>query len=68
LNILSQFAASLSSETTQGRDVLESPDYVLMLLRCYRPGFDDLPSKERANLVDDTCAHSNAFLEALRKP
>jgi len=38
-----------------------------MLLRYHRPGFDDLPSKERANLGADTCAHTNAFLEALRK-
>jgi hypothetical protein len=41
--------------------------YVLILLRCHRPGFDDLPSKARANLVADTCARTNAFLEALRK-
>jgi hypothetical protein len=38
-----------------------------MLIRYHRPGFDDLPSKVRANLGADTCAHTNAFLEALRK-
>jgi hypothetical protein len=42
-------------------------DYVLMLLRYHRPGFDDLPHKERTNLVVDVCAHTNAFLEELRK-
>src|SRR5215211_3396976 len=42
-------------------------DYVLMLLRYHRPGFDDLPQQERTNLVADACAHMNEFLEALRK-
>jgi hypothetical protein len=42
-------------------------DYVLMLLRYHRPGFDDLPHQERANLVVDACGHTNEFLEALRK-
>jgi len=42
-------------------------DYVLMLLRYHRPGFDDLPPQERTNLVVDACAHANEFLEALRK-
>jgi hypothetical protein len=42
-------------------------DYVLMLLRYHRPGFDDLPIEDRANLVADACAHTNELLEALRK-
>src|SRR5215211_3330582 len=42
-------------------------DYVLMLLRYHRPGFDDLPHQERTNLVVDACGHTNEFLEALRK-
>jgi hypothetical protein len=42
-------------------------DYVLMLLRYHQPGFDDLPRKERTNLLVDACAHTNEFLEALRK-
>ena len=42
-------------------------DYVLMLLRYHRPGFDDLPTEERTNLVADVSAHMNEFLEALRK-
>jgi hypothetical protein len=42
-------------------------DYVLMLLRHHRPGFDDLPREERTNLVADACAHMNEFLETLRK-
>ena len=42
-------------------------DYVLMLLRYHRPGFDNLPIEDRANLVADACAHTNELLEALRK-
>jgi hypothetical protein len=42
-------------------------DYVLMLLRYHRPGFDDLPHQEKTNLVVDACGHTNEFLEALRK-
>jgi|SRR5215211_460284 len=42
-------------------------DHVLMLLRYHRPGLDHLPTGERANLVADACAHTNARLEALRK-
>jgi hypothetical protein len=42
-------------------------DYVLMLLRYHRPGFDDLTRKERTNLVVDACTHTNELLEALRK-
>jgi hypothetical protein len=38
-----------------------------MLLRYHQPGFDDLPRKERTNLVVDACAHTNELLEALRK-
>ena len=42
-------------------------DYVMMLLRYHRPGFDELPREERTNLVADACAHMNEFLEALRR-
>jgi len=42
-------------------------DYVLMLLRYHRPGFDDLPPQQRTNLVIDACAHANELLDALRK-
>jgi hypothetical protein len=42
-------------------------DFVMMLLRYHRPGFDDLPREERTNLVADACAHINEFLEALRR-
>lgn len=42
-------------------------DYVLLLLRYHRPGFDDLPLEERAALLADTAAHLNEFREVLRK-
>ena len=42
-------------------------DYVLTLLRYHRPGFDDLPVEERAELVAETCSHINEFLDSLRK-
>ena len=29
-------------------------EYVLLLLRCHRPGFDDLPREERVNLIVQT--------------
>lgn len=42
-------------------------DYVLAVLRYHRPGFDDLPLQERADLTAATCSHVNNYLEALRK-
>lgn len=42
-------------------------DYVLMLLRYHRPGFDDRPLEERTNLIAETCVHINEFVEVLRK-
>lgn len=42
-------------------------DYFLALLRYHRPGFDDLPPRERADLIAETCGYANEFLEALRK-
>jgi hypothetical protein len=60
-------------ERGQAREVLQNLrhhqalDYVLTLLRYHRPGFDDLPLEERAELLADTCASVNGFLESLRK-
>ena len=42
-------------------------DYVLLLLRYHRPGFDALPLEERATLLADSCAHLNDSLEGLKK-
>lgn len=42
-------------------------DYVLLLLRYYRPDFDDLPQEEKIGLIEHACGHINEFLEALRK-
>lgn len=42
-------------------------DYVLMLLRYHRPGFDDLPREERAALLADACSHLNDALEVQRR-
>ena len=42
-------------------------DYVLLLLRYHRLGFDDAPLEERASLLADACAHLNEFLQALKK-
>jgi hypothetical protein len=42
-------------------------DFVMMLLRYHRPGFDELPTEERTKLLADACAHMNEFLEALRR-
>ncbi|MEJ7873027.1 MAG: hypothetical protein WKF67_12285, partial [Rubrobacteraceae bacterium] len=42
-------------------------DYFLALLRYHRPGFDDLPPRERADLITETCSYANEFLDALRK-
>ena len=42
-------------------------DYVLLLLRYHRPGFDALPLEDRAALLADSCAHLNDSLEALGK-
>ena len=42
-------------------------DYVLMLLRYHRPGFDDRPLEKRTNIIVETCVYINEFLEVLRK-
>ena len=42
-------------------------DYALMLLRYHSPGFDDLALEVRADLIAETCAHINEFVEVLRK-
>ena len=42
-------------------------DYLVLLLRYHRPGFDDAPLEERAELIADCCAHLNEFLGALKK-
>jgi hypothetical protein len=43
-----------------------TPDYVVALLRYYRPEFDDLPHKEKLALIEEGCARINTFLGALR--
>jgi hypothetical protein len=45
---------------------LQSLDYVLLLLRYHRTGFDDLPHEEKLDLIEQICVHTNKFLEALR--
>ncbi|WP_143527466.1 sigma-70 region 4 domain-containing protein [Rubrobacter xylanophilus] len=42
-------------------------DYVLLLLRYHRPGFDEQPLEEKAALLGETCAYVNEFLDSLRK-
>ena len=42
-------------------------DYALMLLRYHSPGFDKLALEERADLIEETCAHINKFVEVLHK-
>ena len=42
-------------------------DYALMLLRYHSPGFDELTLEERADLITETCAHMNEFVEVLHK-
>jgi len=43
-----------------------TPDYVVALLRYYRPEFDDLPYEEKLDLIKGGCARVNTFLESLR--
>jgi hypothetical protein len=38
-----------------------------MLLRYHRPGFDELALEEHADLIRETCAHINEFVEILHK-
>ena len=42
-------------------------DYLLALLRCHRPGFDDLPSAERVAAIAETCEHANELMRVLRR-
>ena len=41
--------------------------YVLSLLRYYRPDFDDLPHEEQLGLIEGACKRVNHFLEASRQ-
>ena len=43
-----------------------TPDYVVALLRYYRPEFDELPHEEKLALSKEGCARVNTFLESLR--
>src|SRR5215212_5384942 len=43
-----------------------TPDYVVALLRYYRPEFDELPHAEKLALIQEGCARVNTFLESLR--
>src|SRR5215210_2426801 len=42
-------------------------DHALMLFRYHSPGFDELALEARADLIEDTCAHINEFLEVLHR-
>src|SRR5215211_7636016 len=42
-------------------------DYALMLLRYHSPGFDEMTLEARADLIAETCAHINQFLEVLHR-
>ncbi len=42
-------------------------DFVLLLLRYHRPGFNSLPLEERVALLADSCAYLNDLREALEK-
>lgn len=55
---------SVSTGIFRHTDLLE---YVFLLLRYHRPGFDDLSREERIDLIEQTCSHINEFLEASRK-
>jgi hypothetical protein len=55
------------SELAGGLQGVRFLDYVLLVLRYHRPEFDSLPEKEKLDLIAQTCAYTNAFIEALRK-
>jgi hypothetical protein len=46
----------------QSRDL----EYVMALLRYYRSDFDNLPHEDQLALIERTCTHVNAFLDALQ--
>jgi hypothetical protein len=46
---------------------VRTSDYVLALLRYYRPDFDDLPHKKKLALIKEGCERINTFLDALRQ-
>jgi hypothetical protein len=54
------------SEVPGGLQSHQFLDYVLLLLRYHRTGFDDLPHEEKLDLIEQICVHTNKFLEALR--
>lgn len=58
---------SEESELVSGLQGAVFLDYVLLVLRYHRPEFDNLPEKEKLDLIAQTCAYTNAFMEALRK-
>jgi hypothetical protein len=42
-------------------------DYMVTLLKYHRRGFDELTQEQTVDLIAQTCAHINEFLEGLRK-
>jgi hypothetical protein len=46
---------------------LSSMQYIVPLLRYYRPDFDSRSPEEQQDLIEKTCGHVNNFLDSLRK-
>lgn len=67
--VLQPLVRGLENEAipSQDPDIRRHLQYVRVLLRHYRPGFDELPLEERAVLVEHTSRYVNGFLESLRK-
>jgi hypothetical protein len=54
-------------EWVKGYLLMTKLDYVVALLRHFRPEFDDLPRGDQVALVREACKRVNSFLEALQQ-
>ena len=54
-------------EWMKGLLLMSKLDYVVALLRHFRPEFDDLPRGDQVALVREACKRVNTFLEALQQ-
>jgi hypothetical protein len=68
-NTEEDYAAALKAlvELDDKRKLLEPLDYLLPLIRYYRPDFDGRSPEEQQELIEKTCGYVNDFLSSLLK-
>lgn len=62
-----QAALDLLSGLDDKTEALRHLEYMLPLIRYYRPDFDSRSPQEQQDLIEKACPHINGFLDALRR-